>query len=145
MSRKFKLMKSFQPCAVATDDELYPNGIFEFNVTKLIAFVRANPDKFPIEEVDVEEVRWGDSDDLDEATIQAANLSNPIILAEISPDNFNVIDGNHRLERAYRDKVEKIPAFRVLADQHLAFLTSERAYRSYIEYWNSKVDDLADR
>lgn len=145
MSRKFKLMKSFQPCVAEADDELFPNGIFEFNVTKLIAFVRANPDKFPIEEVDVEEVRWGNSDDLDEATTQAANLSNPIILAEISPDNFNVIDGNHRLERAYRDKVEKIPAFRVRADQHLAFLTSERAYRSYVEYWNSKVDDLADR
>ena len=69
-----------------------------------------------------------------------ANLSAPIILAEIAPGRFNIIDGNHRAERAHREGVEKIPAYRVSAADHQAFLTSERSYKAYIEYWNSKVE-----
>ncbi|HAZ13197.1 MAG: hypothetical protein A2X86_16050 [Bdellovibrionales bacterium GWA2_49_15] len=126
------------------DDELYANGIFVFNITKLVAFIRTNTDKFPIEEVEVKAVRLFPSSQLTELTIQTANLSAPI-LAEISPGNFNVIDGNHRLERAHRDGVDKIPAFRVNVEQHLAFLTSEKAYKTYIEYWNGKVDTLKGR
>lgn len=145
MIKKFKFMKSFQPCETWVNDELYRNGIFEFNVTKLTAFIRSHPEKFPIEDVEVSEIRRWHSDDLDEAAVQTADLSNPIILVEISPEIFNVVDGNHRLEKAYRDNTEKVPAFRVYADQHLSFLTSERAYRAYVEYWNEKVEALGDR
>ena len=76
---------------------------------------------------------------MNEATIRIANLMQPIILAEIAPDKFNVIDGNHRLERAYRDGANKILAYKVRAEQHIAFLTSVEAYKAYIEYWNSKI------
>ncbi len=123
---------------------MFPNGIFEFNVTKLLAFIRSNPDKFASEEIDIKTLWRSSSDGLDESAIRTANLSIPIILAEISPGGFNVIDGNHRLEKAYRDRVEKLPALRVHANQHLAFLTSEKAYKLYVEYWNSKVDDAAN-
>ncbi|MBI2522730.1 MAG: ParB N-terminal domain-containing protein [Bdellovibrio sp.] len=143
--KKLKFNKKFQPCPKDEDDELYANGIFVFNITKLLAFIRANADKFPREEVEVKAVRLFPSSQLTESTILAANLSAPIILAEISPGNFNVIDGNHRLERAHRDGMDKIPAFRVNVEQHLAFLTSEKAYKTYIEYWNGKVDTLKGR
>jgi hypothetical protein len=75
----------------------------------------------------------------DEKVISTANLRNPIILAEISPNRFNVIDGNHRVEKARREGVRRIPAYRVYAHQHVAFLTSVKAYEKYVEYWNSKV------
>ncbi len=143
LPKKFGFNKDFKPCAVEINDELFPNGIFEFNITKLKAFINSNPDQFPLEEVDVKSLRWNSFSALDESTIQISNLSIPIILAEISPNRFNVIDGNHRLEKACRDKVKKLPAFRVYVDQHLAFLTSEKAYRLYVDYWNSKVDDVA--
>ena len=81
------------------------------------------------------------SRNLDEATIETANLSVPILLAEISPGMFNVIDGNHRVERACRAGIGRLSAYRIYANQHLAFLTSVKAYKSYIEYWNSKVDE----
>jgi hypothetical protein len=138
--KSFRLSKNFQPLTVEEDDELFPNGIFEFNITKLLAFIRSNPDKFVPTEVDISTLSWS-SDGLNESAVRTAVLSAPIILAEISPGKFNVIDGHHRLERAHRDGVEKLSAFRVHADQHFPFLTSEKAYRSYVEYWNSKVDD----
>lgn len=141
--RRLELDKAFAPLPGDEDDELFPNGIFEFNVTKMLAFIEANSGRFPVEEVEVESLRGYSTDHLDEKTVQGADLSKPIILAEISPGRFNVIDGNHRLERAGRDGLKTIPARRIAAEQHIAFLTSVRAYQAYVEYWNSKLAELS--
>ncbi len=143
--KKFEPISNFQPCPIADNDEMYPNGIFEFNITKMLTFIKSYPNKFPVERVALKGLHRASATVLTEATVLTANLDNPIILAEISPGRFNVIDGNHRIERAHRDGLDKIPAYRVSADQHLVFLTSEKAYKLYIEYWNSKIDDeIAD-
>ncbi|MDO8803979.1 MAG: ParB/Srx family N-terminal domain-containing protein [Elusimicrobiota bacterium] len=68
-------------------------------------------------------------------------MSKPILLAEISPGRFNVIDGNHRVERAAREGLKTIAARRIAAEHHIVFLTSLRSYLAYIEYWNSKLTD----
>ena len=140
--RQLKLGKAFTPISVDGGDELFPNGIFEFNVTKMLAFIEANADKFPVEKVEVEPLRGYSSETLDEDTIRRADVSKPILLAEISPGRFNVIDGNHRVERAGRNGLKTIPARRIGAEQHLAFLTSTRGYEAYVGYWNSKLDEL---
>ena len=137
--KKLKLNKNFIALPRDDGDEFFPNGFFEFNITKLIAFIKSNPALFAIEEIDVKTYAIWDSKTLNEATVATADISNPIILAEIRPDQFNVIDGNHRLEKARRQAVPTISAYKVMADQHLAFLTSEKSYRSYVEYWNAKV------
>lgn len=138
-TRKLKIDKKFQPFSKDEGDEFYPNGIFEFNITKLLTFIKTNPHIFQPEEVAVKAVRAFPSQNLNELTIQNANIADPIILAEIAPDRFNVIDGNHRLERAYREGRNNIHAYKLRAEQHVAFLTSLTAYEDYIEYWNSKI------
>ncbi len=130
----------FRPLPVNENDELFPNGIFVFDISQLIVFIKANPSKFAIEKIAVRSLWNITSKNLNESTIQTADLSMPLIFAEISPGIFNVIDGHHRLEKAYRYNIDKIPVCRVYAKQHLAFLTSVRAYNAYIEYWNGKVD-----
>lgn len=45
--RKLKLEKTFAPLPVDEGDELFPNGIFEFNVTKMLAFISAHPTSLP--------------------------------------------------------------------------------------------------
>ena len=139
--KKIMLDKKFKPFPVNEDDELYPNGVFVFNISKLIVFIKANKSRFPVEEVELRSLQIFRSNNFDETTIEAANLSIPILLAEISPGMFNVIDGNHRLEKACRAGIDQIPAYRIYANQHLAFLTTIKAYKAYIEYWNSKVDE----
>lgn len=139
LSRKLKIDKTFKPSHEEDGDELYPNGIFIFNITKLLEFIKINPQLFTLEAVSVKEFRLFISDNLNETTIQTANIAKPIILAEIAPERFNVIDGNHRLEKAHRDGVITIFAYKVLAEQHIQFLTSTKAYENYIEYWNSKL------
>jgi hypothetical protein len=55
---------------------------------------------------------------------------------------YYVIDGNHRLARARRDSVQTVPSRRVRCPDHVPFLTSAWAYEKYVEYWNSKLEDL---
>ncbi len=139
---KFRAKKNFNPLPSDDGDEFFLNGFFEFNITKLLNFIRSNPLDFPIIEIDVASLDKLDSSNLSEDTIKKANLSDPIVLGEISPGRFNVIDGNHRLERARRQGEEKILAYRVCAAKHVVFLNSKEAYLSYIKYWNGKVNDL---
>ena len=138
---KLRINKNFNPLPLAEEDEVFRNGIFEFNVTKLLAFISDNPTQFPVEQVEVARLVTGVSGRLNEEPVGTAIIEKPIVLAEISPNRFNVIDGNHRLEKAHREGMERIPAYRVRVDQHMTFLTSAKAYETYAEYWNSKIKD----
>lgn len=51
-----ELDETFQPCPAEPGDELYPNGIFEFNITRLLALVETHIARFPIERVAVEDI-----------------------------------------------------------------------------------------
>ena len=77
---------------------------------------------------------------INESHMDSVVISRPVILAEISPGQYNLIDGNHRMEKARRLGVMSILAYRVHVEQHIRFLTSKRAYLTYIEYWNSKLN-----
>ena len=97
----------FQPCATEPGDELYPNGIFEFNISRLIAFISAHPERVPNETVELSEIAdYGNSDRLDDAAIQVADLSRPVILAEILPERFSLIDGHHQCGEGSTNAVE---------------------------------------
>jgi hypothetical protein len=135
--------KGFQPCPVEPGEEIYPNGIFEFNITRLLAFVQEHADRFPVERVDLSEIPdFGDSPHLNEETVRLADLSRPILLAEIAPGRYGVIDGSHRLAKARRQGAADLPAYRLQCPTHVPFLTSAFAYERYVEYWNDKVRTL---
>lgn len=76
---------------------------------------------------------------IDENHIGSVDILIPIILAEISPNNFNVIDGHHRLEKAYRNGIDRIKAYKLTPEQFTPFLTTVKGYETFIEYWNSKL------
>jgi len=140
---RLDLDPSFRPCETVAGDELYPNGIFEFNITRLSAYIVA-AGRFREEPVALDSITYGGTNPgLNQLTIAAADLSRPVILAEISPGRYNLIDGNHRVAKARREGVLSILAYRISCPDHVAFLTSTRAYEKYVEYWNSKVDDAA--
>ncbi len=139
---KIALLESFKPLPVDKEDELFRNGIFEFNITKILAFIKAQSNLFPVTKVQLKSLYNGENTShLDENTICNANLNTPILLAEISPGRFNVIDGNHRVAKARREGLEELSHYRIFAKDHTAFLTSESAYREYVKYWNQKIDN----
>ena len=130
--------KKYIPVSADEGDELYPNGIFLFNITKIIEYIRTHHDEIPIESTEVKAYRSGFSK-LTESYIDKADITVPLILAEISPGRYNVIDGNHRLEKAYRMGHGYITAYKLNPEQHMQFLTSLESYHIYIDYWNSKI------
>ena len=135
---KLRINKNFTPCPAATRDELFRNGFFVFNITRMIEYIQNNPDSFFREDVAVSDFFSGFSS-INESHIDSVELSMPVIIAEISPGQYNLIDGNHRMEKARRMGIKNVPAYKLSSVQHLKFLISKEAYLSYIEYWNSKV------
>lgn len=141
MKKSLQVLKAdnnYTPCPVDDGDEIFPNGIFEFNITKIISHIKENPNSFPPEEVVVRDVYNGFSS-VNESYMEHVEITRAIILAEIAPGRYNVIDGNHRLQKAYRMGLKTIQAYRLKAAQHVKFLISKKAYTTYIEYWNSKL------
>ncbi len=140
-TKKLKADGAFNPCPVDDGDELYPNGIFEFNITKMLEYIQGKPDGITIEEVAVSNF-YRSISSINEAHVNSVELSRPVILAEISPGKYNLLDGHHRMEKARRTGVTSVLAYRLNVLQHISFLTSKKAYLAFIEYWNGKLEDL---
>lgn len=138
LSRKLKIDTRFTPCSVEDGDELFPNGIFVFNITKMTEYIMRS--RIPCEYVQVRDYSRGASK-FKEEHLPVVDITRPIIVAEISPGRYNVIDGNHRIEKARRLGMETIRAYRLGPEHHLQFLTTSEGYRAYVEYWNGKLKD----
>ncbi len=136
--KKIEVNENFQPCPVMDGDELCPNGIFVFNITKMKEFINSRPDIFVPEDIDVKgEYSYFIS--ANEKHIPNVELSEPVILAEISPNRFNLIDGRHRMEKAHRMGIEKIKAYKVNAIYLPDFIVIKKGYLAFVDYWNNKL------
>jgi hypothetical protein len=93
-------------------DELFANGIFEYNVTRLLAFIATQPERFPLGTIDLQDVADYGASNLCEETSRTADLTRPILQVEMSPGRYVVIDGRHRVGRARRDGVYILPSYR---------------------------------
>jgi len=141
MENKLTIDDDFTPCPVADGDELYRNGIFVFNITRIIEYIQQSPDNIHLEEVAVGDFHRGFSS-INDSHVESVDVSMPVILAEIAFGRYNLIDGNHRMEKARKLGIEWLQAYKLNVTQHMNFLTSRKAYKAYIEYWNSKLEEL---
>jgi len=76
---------------------------------------------------------------VNEAHLPTVDISKPVLQVGIRPGIFEIIDGNHRMERACRDGVEFIDSFKLRGEQLLPFFADKRGYEAFVEYWNSKL------
>lgn len=138
MLKTLKVDPDFAPCPVHDDDEQFTNGIFVFNISALLQFLGDNPRDAALVAIGVSDLPKGLLS-LNESHVDTVDISRPVILAEISPGHHNLIDGNHRAEKARRLGISTIPAYKLSVRQLIPFLTSKTAYQAYLEYWNGKV------
>lgn len=138
MKEPLEIDNDFTPCPAEIGDELYPNGIFEFNITKILEHIQRTSDGITIEDVAVCDFPK-DFSSISEHHVDSTDISIPVILAEISPGRYNLIDGNHRMEKARRMGIKTLMAYKLSVEQHMPFLTSKKAYLAYIECRNSKL------
>ena len=141
--------------------EWFQNGIFNYNVSRLIRDLAARDlaegdltegakasgiytavrTRVSVNEAIRHIYSWPH---LEKEHVQAADLERPLIFVEISPDNFNLIDGHHRLKKASREGIEELPAWMVDAHASVSYLGSEYEYSQYVEYWNKKIEEIRD-
>jgi hypothetical protein len=93
----------FQHCTAEAGDELYPNGLFVFDIARILAHIQAHADRFLVERVELAKIPNYRDADLNEEAICGADLSRPILLAEIAPGRYNLIDGHHRIAKVRRE------------------------------------------
>jgi hypothetical protein len=122
-SRLLSADKNYVPASEDDGDELYPNGIFVCNISKMVEYIREHKDELSLESIEIKTCTRSFSK-LDETTIDKADITIPLILAEISPGRYSVIDGNHRLEKAFRMGVDHMTAYKLKPEQHMQFFTS---------------------
>jgi hypothetical protein len=137
---KLRFNDQFVPVPIDTGDEYYPNGIFVFNITKMIDYIKSHASEIKLQKIRIE-AYYRSNNDLNEEFVQQADLARPLILAEIRPGAYNIIDGYHRLEKARRVGIDELEAYFLSPYQHMAFITTQKAYEAYIQYWNSKLED----
>lgn len=123
MQHYLKLDKKFKPCPSIEGDELFHNGIFVFNISRMLGYIEENQDLFTPELVAVKDI-YSRSTNIYEEHLCSVDVSKPLILAEISPTQFNLIDGHHRAEKAVRQNIDTIKAYRLKVHQHIQFLNS---------------------
>ena len=132
-AKKLKINEDFIPCPTKKGDELYQNGIFVFNITKMIEYIKQNSSEIYLVDVDILDFPKCFSS-INESHVDSVDVSQPVIIAEISPGHYNLIDGNHRMEKARRLEINRISAYKLNVNQHMKFLTEKKAYLSYTEF-----------
>ena len=139
-TRKMKPNPDYEPCTVREGEELFPNGIFVFNISRIIDDILNK--QLVVEEDDINVEDWLGkhcSGPVNEIHMPAVDTSIPIIVAEIRPGMFNVIDGHHRMEKAHREKKLSIHTYKLRGEQLLPYFTEKKSYLCFINYWNEKL------
>ena len=129
---------SYEPHELNEGDEYFRNGIFIFNITRLLEHIAANRGDYSLSTIRVADYATGFGK-LEPEQCANADLQYPLLLAEISPGRYNVIDGAHRLYKAFFDEVETLDAYLIPPKLHSLFITEQKAYDTYLEYWNEKL------
>ena len=143
-SRRIKLNKKYVPLPAQDGDEIYPNGIFNFAISRMLEDISSGKLAAENERINVQDwfkSHWRGSCSVTEEHLPTVDVSKPVIQAEIKPGTFEIIDGNHRMERAFRDRVNSIDSYKLRGEQLLPYFSEVRGYKAFVEYWNAKLKD----
>ncbi len=137
--RLLKLDKEYTPIATDEGDEIYANGIFTFNISKMLEHIADGKLSAEMQSINVNQ--WFKTHlkgVLNEEHLLTVDITKPVIQAEIRPNMFEIIDGHHRITKAYREGVESVDSYVLKGEQLIPFFTTQRAYEAFVGYWNDK-------
>jgi hypothetical protein len=106
--------KNYQPLPTFEGDVIFRNGIFLFNISSILDDIIAGNLEVEQEQIDV--VEWFNTHwhgRINEEHLPSVQVNQAIVQAEISPGMFSIIDGNHRIEKAFRDGVPYIHSYKL--------------------------------
>lgn len=143
--RTLKMIKNYVPKQqMCQDSEIYQNGIFQFSISKILEDIECGDFVPKKERINIE--KWkkthGISSMLNEVHLETVNTKKPIIQAEIRIGRFEIIDGNHRFEKAFRDGRKTINSYKIYSEELVPYFYDRKGYECFVKYWNSKLEEL---
>ncbi|WP_017186157.1 hypothetical protein [Alkalibacillus haloalkaliphilus] len=140
MSRNLTYNKSYVPLPCHEGDEVYRNGIFRFNISRIMEHIDAGSLTVKRERINVEDwfnTHWRTT--VNEDHLPTVDITRPVIQAEIRPGTYTIIDGNHRIEKADREGVPYVDSYKVQGEQLVPYFINSDGYKAFVDYWNSKL------
>ena len=141
-SRKITLNEHYSPIPTNVGDEIYPIGLFRFNITKIYEHINDGALSMDEELIDVS--KWFTNHyrgSVNEDHLPAVDVTRMVIQAEIRPGMYEIIDGNHRMEKAYREGVKNINSYKFQGEQLIPYFINKQAYITFVDYWNTKLNE----
>lgn len=144
--KTLKLIKDYKPKIQNSDDiEIYPNGIFKFFVSKILEDIEDGIFKPKMERINIDKWRKThimNSSSLNQNHLKNVNTRKPIIQAEINLCKFEIIDGNHRFEKAFIDGKKTINSYKIYVEELIPYFYDKKGYECFVQYWNSKLEEI---
>lgn len=142
--RTLKLIKNYVPKQPMCDDsEIYQNGVFQFSISMILEDINNRAFVAKMERINIEKWRktHTTSSGLNEEYLETIDTKKPIIQAEIRIGRFEIIDGNHRFEKAIRDGKKTINSYKIYAEELVPYFYDRKGYECFVRYWNSKLEE----
>ncbi len=142
--RALKLIKNYvQKQPLSEEIEIYPNGIFQFFISKIMEDIEHGTFAPKKERINIDKWRktHTTSSGLNEEHLQTVDTKKPIIQAEIRIGRFEIIDGNHRFEKAIRDGKKTINSYKIYGEELVPYFYDRKGYECFVKYWNSKLEE----
>ncbi|WP_240373953.1 ParB/RepB/Spo0J family partition protein [Bacillus piscicola] len=139
--RYLRYNENYVPLPSYEGDEIFPNGIFNFNISRMMEYIHSGSLRAERERIEVK--RWFTTHyrpTINEDHIKTVDVRKTVIQAEIRPGIYSIIDGNHRMEKAYRAGVPYMDSYKLQGEQLIPFFLEERGYKAFVDYWNSKLN-----
>lgn len=93
--------------------------------------------KFNSKTFDVEQLLLNNPSPIDEAYAMKTDISRPPIVVQLSEGADKLIDGNHRLYKAYKSGVTEIECIYLTVSEHIAYICDydEDTYKKVVQNW----------
>ena len=139
--RLLKLNKKFEPSSIPAE-EIY-GGFLQFNISAIFADIKS--EKLTVVKKRIYIKSWFKEHSIEHGVINqehlpSVDLNIPVLQAEIRIEKYEIIDGNHRMQKAFDEGRTYINSYQIKGEQLANYLISKEQYESYVRYWNEKVD-----
>ena len=133
--------RNYSPLPLKRGDEIFSIGVFKINITKIAENIKKGC-LVPVSEHIIFS-EWFKNHSrrgtIHESHLLNVDTSKPVIQAEIKPEYFELIDGNHRMIKALRQGAKGIDSYKLSALQLLPFFTDRVSYENFVEFWNDEL------
>lgn len=130
---------SYSLTPMESGDEWVAEGVARFHLSAILIDIERKPESFIVDRIRVEDYRSELEDHAGDAEEDTDSLSEPVIAVEYGPNDWRVIDGWGRIDRAAQLKMDSLPAVKLPSEQAMRYLVEEEDVRRFIEHWNFKT------